>query len=344
MMLPQDGVSTDTPTPRNESAGLGQDVVGDDQREQHQRRRHHVGQDLARHHAQRPAPCAIDASTNSRRAAPAPRRGSAARRRGRYTTAITKIGISSELEETWIGPMSRPPTISDCGDRDREQVDRERPDQVEQPRDRAVDRTRRSSRRECEQQREQRAQQRRGDPDDQRRAPAVEQPHERSRPFASAPSRYCPRSPGPIGVPSPATTGTDGRFRRSMPIRFCACGPRCATRCAHSGARAAREQEHRQRPIARDAAAPPGSRRATAPTSATPADRLGEHRERWRRRHLARGGGRSRSQPPAVALPVASAPARAADGVQQARRRSLIRVDGSCVTPHFVSHIEGNSS
>ena len=57
-----------------------------------------------------------------------------------------------------------------------------------------------------------------------------------SRPFWSAPSRYCPCSPGPIGVPSGATTFVGCPSISTLSVMWFSFGPVCATCSAHSGA------------------------------------------------------------------------------------------------------------
>ena len=66
IIVPQVGISGGTPTPRNDSAGLGQDRVGEDERRLHQDRRHQVRQDVSAEDAAAcDTPSARAASTKS---------------------------------------------------------------------------------------------------------------------------------------------------------------------------------------------------------------------------------------------------------------------------------------
>ena len=68
--------------------------------------------------------------------------------------------------------------------------------------------------------------------------------------MASAPSRYGPRRPGPIGVPSSATTGIFLPSSWTYPLMFWSLGPWWATYFAHSVAPGKQAKTSSARPVA----------------------------------------------------------------------------------------------
>ena len=150
-----------------------------------------------------PAPCAVAASTNSFRAARAPGLAAAADV-GDEDERDDQIGI----QRLAAGDVDRP--VVEAVDRERraerdpEQDDRERPDQVEEARDDPVDDPAEVAGEQREDHRQNRADRGRGDADEERVAAAVEQPRAMSRPSSSAPRMYLPPAAphwGPIGMP-----------------------------------------------------------------------------------------------------------------------------------------------
>ena len=109
---------------------------------------------------------------------------------------------------------------------DREQVDRERPDDVEQPRQHAVDRAAEEAGSEADQRREEAGEQRRGHPDQQRVAAAVQQARrDVAALVVGAEEVVLGSQVGPIGVtpspspPSPAASPAPSCRRRSSSRR-----------------------------------------------------------------------------------------------------------------------------
>ncbi len=237
MMLPHEGVSSGTPDAEERERSLDQDVVGDDQREEDQRRGHDVRQELARHHPQRPRPV----RDRGLHELLAPQREHlAADRPG-------DVGHEDDGDDHDRDPDRRRRDVQGTElesadlergrERDREQVDRERPDDVERARDERIGR---SSERACderEHERQRDAEERRRDTDQQRRTPSVQHAHEQVPTVRIGAEQVAGRA-----VPARSAC------RRGRPPAPCACpparsrrcsdrsGPWCATKCTHSGA------------------------------------------------------------------------------------------------------------
>ena len=275
MMLPHDGRQQRHAHAEERERRLGQDVVGHDQRQEHQRHRGDVGQQLRQHDPHRPGAAAPPPPRRTpSAAATAPGRGSAGRRRGRRRRRSPRSGWPATLDETCSGPTARPPHRERGRERHREQVDGERPDQVEQPRDRpqSVDAAGVPGQ-EPQHQRQRDAQERRDDAHDRarcgRRRGSARTGRGRS---VGAEQVARARSPGPIGVPSCATTGTlwpssvhgspgcSGRWGRG--------GRRATPTAARRGSRRTRSQQHdRRRDGGRVPPQPPPGRVRTPPAA-----------------------------------------------------------------------------